>query len=75
MHLNKTEASRIIRKLDKIEDYQKKIEKETEDIRNIIREAASAETGPTKRARRRTPRKSTHSGGAQEEDNVDHDDD
>jgi len=63
MNISKGDASKLAKKLDKIDEYKNKIEKEVDEIKAIFKNSLSSSEGTSsRRSRRKTPSKS--SGGS-----------
>jgi hypothetical protein len=78
MNLSKIESGRIGKKLDKVDEFTKRIDKEIEDIKNILREATSNNepaSAAKRSSRRKTPQKTKkhHSGAGRESDDEESD--
>jgi len=56
MNLSKSEASKLLKKIDKINDYQTKINKEFDEIKSLLSGATSSSEPPPSR-RRGTPKR------------------
>ena len=72
MNLSKGDSSKISRKVDKIDDYSKRIDKEIEDIRNILKDASSInQDKQVRKSRRKTPNRVSRSKKERSIDNSD----
>ncbi len=59
MNISKGDANKLAKKLDKIDEYKNKIEKEVDEIKGILKASLSSTEGSSsRRSRRKTPSKS-----------------
>ena len=58
MNISKSDVNKLVKKLDKIDEYKNKIEKEVDEVKAIFKNSlSSTDASSNRRSRRKTPSK------------------